>query len=333
MSTQTQQIKAVLQPDPASTKLTLTTLPYPTPSASEYIVKVKAAALTKDELGWELADPHLYTSPRDRVPSIEGAGVVVSAPRGAPCEVGTDVFYTIHAGATGTLREFATVDINAAAPKPATLDWASAAATPLSALTAWQGVFVHGPLDAAALTASGPERAAAKEKNAALSVLVTGAGGGVGSWAVKLAHAAGATVVGVARESKAADVRRFGAADVIDYAGVDAYAADETKLVDLVLDTIGGDGMKTLWSAVKDSGLFLAVGPDPPENKPEGKRAEGKWYLFESSAEQLAHVARIIDSEGLGPLVDEVFPLDRFNEAFEKVASGRTKGKVVVTVE
>lgn len=328
-------VKAILQPTAASTRLVLASLPYPTPAEGDYVIKVQAVAPCKDERGWEQADPHFFTKPRDRVPCIEGSGTVVSAPSGSSTLApGSDVFFMLDAGVTGALRQYAEVAASGVSLKPSSLSFSQAAAVPLSAVTAWQGLFEHGPLDPTAVQdgdAAASDRA--RHANKAIRVLVAGAAGGVGSWAVKLAAAAGATVLGVTRPAKSELVRSFGAVEAVDYAGAEALSGHH-KGVDLVLDTVGGkDGMRQLWGAVKDDGLFLEVGDGNPDSvRPPGKKADSKWYLVHTDADQLQAISRLIDTDGLRPLVDEVYPFEQFEAAFEKVDGGTTRGKVVITL-
>jgi NADPH:quinone reductase-like Zn-dependent oxidoreductase len=331
-----ERIKAIIQPEFRVPALELTTLPYPVPKDNEYVLAVRAVAPCKDELGWEAADPHLFTEPRDRVPCIEGSGVVVTPPSvpGDHLPAGTEVFFALDAGVTGALRAFATAPSSGVARRPRALDFPSAAAVPLSALTAWQGIFEHGKLDPAAVTArTQAARAAAREANAKRRVLVAGAAGGVGAWAVRLASAAGATVIGVVRPARADAVRALGATTVLDYEG--AAALPERERADIVFDTIGGAGIAQLWGAVKGTGRFLEVGAGhPEESRPQGHTATAQWFLVHTDRAQLEAISALIDAdEKPRPQIDEVFPFDKFADAFKKADSGKTSGKVVITVD
>lgn len=330
-------MKAVYQPDPKSTHLILTTTPLPKLSdPQDYLIKVKAVAPCLNELTWEINFPQLYPPDRERVPCTECAGVIVDGPADGPFKPGDEVFYRNDAWNTGTLREYAVARAPQMALKPKTLNWTDAAATPLSALTAWQGLFEHGTLDKAAIHGD----TAAREKNAKARVLITGGGGGVGSWAVQFASAAGAgAIVAVAGPSKASDVRGFGATEFIDYTqqSIDKWAAEDpaAREVDLILDCVGGATTGSCWTAIKNGGTFLSVVGQPDASKPEGETkavAKGEWFLVQCRGSDLAEIAQLVDAGECKPLVDSVFPLEKFAEAFDRVEGGKSKGKVVITV-
>ncbi|TXT13766.1 hypothetical protein VHUM_01133 [Vanrija humicola] len=328
-TTDNNTIKAVLQPDPAANKLELTRLAAPEydPNGSSALIRVHAASPCKGELGWEVNFPSLFPEGRPlRVPGTEGAGTVEAAPAGSGLSAGDDVFFRIHATIPGALRELTLVPVSMVAKKPAGLSWTDAAATPLSSLTAYQGVFTQAPDSAVA--------AKAKAHNATQSVLITGAAGGVGSWAVKLAAAAGVgRIVGVSSASKAATVKGYGATEVAAYndGGVEKWVAAAAP-VDLILDAAGSD-LDKLWPALKDNGTFLSVCVDPNATKPADKKvAKATWFLVEPSGKDLTEIARLMDLHAWTPLVDSVVPFEEVQAAYDKTDGGRTNGKVVVTV-
>lgn len=328
-------VKAVIQPDPASSDLELTTLPFPEmENDDDHLVKVEGTSPCLGELTWEAAFPSLFEGKkRDRVPGTEGSGVIIKAPAGSEFKDGDQVFWRTDAWITGAAREYTIVPGKFLARKPGSLSLIQAAATPLSSLTAWQGLFEHGNLDPEAIEGD----KTAREKNAALRVLITGASGSVGSYAVRFASAAGVgTIVAVCSGAKAAEVRKYGATDVIDYRAttVEAWAGEDAgRKVDLILDCVGGNGLAGLWSALKDGGTFLSVSGNPADSKPAGKTVKAaKWYLVNPRGSDLARIARLIERGGFTPLIDSVVPLDQFAQAWKKVDSGKAQGKVVVTL-
>lgn len=330
MSTGNSTIQAVFQPDPTSRHLELKALPRPSPKVEQHVIAVRATAACRDELGWEEADPDVFKdSKRERVPGVEGSGVVEEAPASSPFKRGDQVFWATDAWETGAARSLTLVEGAQLAHKPESLDWVNAAATPLSALSAWQGLFEHGSLDDKAITA---HDGAAKKANAQ-RVLITGAGGGVGSWAVKLAHAAGAHVIALCSPGKAEAVKKFGAAEIIDYTStsVDKWAQSNER-VDLVFDCAGGKVLPTLWGAVKDGGSFVAITGEPAESQPPSAKPKvAKWFLV-NTRRNLPDIAKLVDEAKLTPLVDSVLPFDQFAEVWRKADEGKTTGKVVLTV-
>ncbi|KAF4981475.1 hypothetical protein FZEAL_2718 [Fusarium zealandicum] len=330
-------IKAVHQPDPSSSNLILTTTPFPILTLPDtYLVRVHAASPCLNELSWETNYPHLFDPNHERVPCTECAGVVVASLDGEKFKPGDEVFFRGDGRPTGHLREYTIVKGATMAMKPKALSWTDAAATPLSALTAWQGLFEHGTLNKTAIEGD----VTARRQNAKVRVLITGAGGGVGSWAVQLAAAAGAgSIIGVCGRSKMEEVRKFGATEIVDYRAqpVDAWAGQDPaeREVDLVLDCIGGDTTAMCWRAIKEGGTFLSIAGQPEAAKPKDETksvAKGVWFLVQPRGSDLTEISELVNAGKVRPLVDSVYPFDKFKEAFERVQGGQTKGKVVIQV-
>lgn len=215
------------------------------------------------------------------------------------------------------------------------MTWAEAAATPLSALTAWQGLFEHGTLDKNGLY--GDEAALAKNK--AMRVLITGVGGGVGTWAAQLAREAGAgSVIAVCSGSKASLATSFGATEVVDYKLTPVptwISGDPSRACDLILDCVGGPAMGGLWSALKSGGIFLSVAGQPETVRPEGvetKAAKAEWFLVKPVGSDLEEIAGLVKEGRVRALVDGVYEFEDFEAAFERVERGRPSGKVVIKV-
>lgn len=330
-------MRTVLQLDKASSKLTMKQVPLPVPShPSDVLVKVAATAPCLGELWWARDFPTSVPADKEPVPGQDLAGTVVSVPDGSAFKPGDEVFARIDASRPGAAREFALARESELALRPRSLDWVHTAATPVSALTAWQCVFVQGTLEAAGVF--GDE--GARKRNGQKRVLITAAGGSVGGWAVQFAAAAGArTIVAVNNGAKASFVKGLGATEVVDYTkvDVDAWAADDPagREVDLVVDCIGGPTMKNLWAALKDGGSFVSISMPPDMVKPEGypkTPARSVFFIVEPLGSQLTDIARLIDAGGFKPLVDSVVGFERFQEAFDKVEGRKTSGKVIIKV-
>lgn len=328
-------MKAVYQPDPKSTKLVLNNTPLPAPHHPEdCLIRVYTASPCLGELHWEENFPHLFNNDRERIPCTEAAGVIVTVPEGTTqFQPGDEVLFRLEPSMTGNLREYTIGRLSQLAHKPKNVSWVVAGATSLSSLTAWQGVFDRGVLDPKGIF--GDEDA--RKQNAKLSVLITGASGVVGSWAVQLAALAGAgEVVAYAGGSSAEHVRSLGATEVLDYKAInlrDWFKSHE--LVDAILDCVGGSTLESCWYAVKDGGVLLSVAGNPGGCKPEGmektlKAAE--WFLVEPKGSQLELIARLLGEGRCSTQVDSEVELEDFQAAFDKVEERKARGKVVIKV-
>jgi NADPH:quinone reductase-like Zn-dependent oxidoreductase len=294
-------MRAVRSRTPEGPKgLTLERIDVPDPAPDEALIRVHAAAITRDELDW----------PADRLPatpSYELSGVVTAvAPDVDRVRVGDAVFALTPFDRDGVAAEFAAVPERVLAPKPHAVDHVKAAAVPMPSLTAWQGLFVHGRLE------SGQR------------VIVRGASGGVGHLAVQLAARRAAYVIGTTSSSAAADmVRSMGANQVIDGAAIFERGIDP---VDLVFDTVGGDMLARSSQLLRQGGRLVTIADEPPES------VDATYFVVEPDGEQLAEVGDLVDEGALHPTIDSVFPLQEFRAAFERSMASGKRGKVVLRV-
>lgn len=332
-------MKVVHQVDPLTDELVLDESPLPATTESHgYLVRVYAISPCLGELTWEARFPALFEAGRERVPGTECSGVIVSGPDSpsAAFHAGDEVFFRAQPTSTGCLREYTVVPESWIALKPKSLNWVEAAATPLSSLTAYQGLFEHGGLDRAALLGD----AKAREANSKKRVLITGAGGGVGSWAVQFAAAAGVgAVVAVCGTSNVDAVKKTGATEVVNYnkQTISEWAAEDpaARECDLALDCVGKATLEGCWAAVKEGGILLSIVAGPDSLKPEGLTktlAKSTWFLVQPVGADLQVVAKLVEEGKCAPKIDSVYEFEDFDKAFKKVEAGRTKGKVVVKV-
>ncbi|KAL6816352.1 NAD(P)-binding protein [Trichoderma camerunense] len=330
-------IRAIYQIDPKLTTLELRKTPLPKPAGpDDHLIKIKATAPCLGELGWEVNYPSLFPPNRERVPGTEAAGIVATSPESSPFKPGDEVYFRLHARFPGCLREYTIVHTEELALKPKSLDWIEATATPLSTLTAWQGVFTQGTLNKHGIRGDADARA----YNSKLRVLITGAGGSVGTWAVQFAAAAGAgSVVAQCSGANIEAAKKAGATEIIDYKkqSIDEWAKeDPSREVDLILDCLGGQTLASCWSAVKENGVLLSVVGGPDELKPESvtkKLAKSTWFLMDCKGEDLKEIADFIDARGLKPQIDSVVEFEEFQAAYDKVEQKKAKGKVVIKVD
>ena len=294
-------MRAVRSRTPEGPKgLTLERIDVPELAPREALIRVHAAAITRDELNW----------PADRLPatpSYELSGVVTEvAPDVERVRVGDAVFALTPFDRDGVAAEFAAVPAAVLAPKPHAVDHVQAAAVPMASLSAWQGLFVHGRLE------SGQR------------VIVHGAAGGVGHLAVQLAVQRAAYVIGTTSSSAGADmVRSMGANEVIESAAILERGIDP---VDLVFDAVGGDILARSSELLRQGGRLVTIADEPPEG------VDAIYFVVEPDGEQLAKVGDLVDEGALHPAIDSVFPLEEFRAAFERTMASGKRGKVVLRV-
>ena len=269
--------------------------------AGEALVRVHAAAITRDELEW----------PVDRLPAIpsyELSGLVADvAPDVEGLTAGEAVYGLSPFDRDGAAAEFVAVPAGVLAAKPQTLGHVESAALPLAGLSAWQGLFDHG-----CLAAGG-------------RVLILGATGGVGHLAVQLARHSGASVVGTASPARSEWVRALGAHEVVDPA---TPFEDTLDPVDLVLDTVGGGLLARSPAVVRSGGRIVSVAEQPAEGP-----VPGVYFVVVPNREQLAELAALVDGGELRPEIDSVFPLAEAPAAFERSMARDKRGKVVLRID
>ncbi|KAK4227825.1 Reticulon-4-interacting protein 1, mitochondrial [Podospora fimiseda] len=329
-------MRTLLQTSRESTALISTTSPLPTPThPDDVLVQVHATCPCAGELLWARDFPNAIPASKVLIPCQDLAGTVVSAPSGSGFAEEDRVYCRIDAGRPGAAREYALARATELAKIPEGLGWIEAAATPLSALTAWQALFVHGTLNSKAVI--GDEDT--KKENGRQRVLVTGAAGGVGSWLVQLAALAGAgAVVAVCGTNKVEAVRELGATEVINYqeTTVEEWVAVDPagREVDLVVDVVGGKTLGGCWVGVKEGGTLISVNTPPDMVKPAGseKKAKSSFFIVEPLGNNLAEIGDLIAAGKLRPTVDSVWEFDEFEKAFERLESGHAKGKIVIKV-
>ncbi len=269
----------------------------PCPRPGEALVRVHAAAITRDELQW----------PVDRLPAIpsyELAGVVEEAGAGVTAVApGDEVFALTPFDTDGVAAEYTAVPAELLAPRPRSFSRAESAAIPLPALTAWQGLFDHGGL-------------AAGER-----VLIHGAAGAVGGLAVQFARTRGACVIGTAAAAELGLVRGLGAQEAVDPA---TGFEDAVAPVDFVFDTVGGERLRRSAAVLRPGGRLISVAEEPPDG--------GEYFIVEPNRDQLRSIASLADAGELRPPSVEIFPLASAREAFARSLERGRRGKVVLAV-
>ncbi|WP_327287377.1 NADP-dependent oxidoreductase [Streptomyces sp. NBC_01198] len=288
--------------------LTLTELPHPHAAENDVIVRVHAAGFTRGELSW----PATWTDRggRDRTPSVPGhelSGVVAELGYGTTgLTVGQRVFGFADWARDGSLAEYTAVEARNLAPLPADVDHSVAAALPISGLTAWQGLFDHGRLQAGQ------------------TVLIHGAAGSVGSIAVQLAHGAGARVIAAGRSADRDTALGLGADVFLD---LQADRPEDAGKVDVVFDVVGGEILDRSAALVRAGGTLVTIAA-PPAVKPEDGRAV--FFVVEPDRARLADLVQRVRDGRLTPIVGEVRPLAEAPAAF--APGRRIPGRTIIRV-
>ena len=283
--------------------------PDPQPAIGDALVQVRAASFTPTELTWPLRTDRAGHERSAPIPAHEGSGVVVALGYGsAGISVGDEVYGLIDGYRDGWAAEYVAIEVRSLAPKPTTVDFIEAASIPQAALTSWQALFDHGHLERGQ------------------TVVIHGAGGGVGLIGVQLARWAGAHVIGTGRAGARQRVLELGADDFVDVER-DGW---ETAIgqVDLVYDAIGGDVLAHSPAVVKSGGALVSV-----MNPPQTDRTDIRIVHFvrDPSGAQLREITRLVDQGTLRPQVGAVYPLADAREAFMAKSTQHIPGKVVLT--
>src|SRR5690349_21776090 len=303
-------MKAIVVTDQAAgtAGMTLVERPEPPAAINDVIVEVHASGFVPTEMSW----PSTWTDRcgRDRTPSIPGhelAGVVTALGYGTTgVSVGQRVFGLADWHRDGTLAEYVAIESRNLAPLPGDVDFTVGASLPISGLTAWQGLFDHGRLQAGQ------------------SVLVHGAAGAVGTMVTQLAREAGAYVIGTGRAGDRQKALDFGAHEFID---LDNDSLEDVGRVDLVFDVIGGDIQKRSAGLIRAGGTLVSV-VGPTEARPADGLAVD--FVVEAGRAQLSEVGQRVRDGRLRTNIGTVSTLDEAVAALNPTE--RRKGKTIIRV-
>jgi NADPH:quinone reductase-like Zn-dependent oxidoreductase len=303
-------VKAVVVTDQAAGTAGMTLMERPDPKAAinDVVVEVHASGFVPTELTW----PSTWTDrlDRDRTPSIPGhelAGVVTALGYGtAGLAVGQRVFGLTDWTRDGTLAEYAAIEARNLAPLPGDVDFTVGASLPISGLTAWQGLFQHGRLQAGQ------------------SVLAHGAAGAVGSMVIQLAREFGAYVIGTGRAADRQKALDFGAQEFVD---LDNDALEEVGEVHLVFDVIGGDIASRSAGLIRAGGTLVTV-VGPTKARPADGLAVD--FVVESDRAQLSEIVQRVRDGRLRTNIGKVATLEDAVVAFNPTE--RVNGKTIISV-
>ncbi|KAL7929258.1 NAD(P)-binding protein [Trichoderma chlorosporum] len=294
------------------------TLPRPSPTGNQVLIKVHAAGITADEVIW----PELYASP-NRVPGHDISGTIeaLGPQYDGPLALGQEVYAMIDADAPqGGQAEYAIALPDEIAAKSSSISHAEAAALPIPVLTVWEAIFKRAKLDHGS------------------KILVTGASGAVGVMFVQVAKKLlNAEVIGLASPSNHGMLAELGASQVVDYNNLSWH--EEIHDVDAVFDTVGGETLSNSWNTVKKTGIIVTVAdpapkwafgrgqPDELQHHPEVRYLH---FILSPDGNTLSKVASLIDDGTLKPISIVGFEVEEALEAWKFAAQRGRKGKAVI---
>ena len=309
-------------------RLRLAEIDKPVIAAGEVMVRVRAAGVDRGTCHLMRGEPYLmrilgfgFRGPKNRVPGLDVAGTVAAAGPGVTrFQAGDEVFGI----SRGSFAEYAAAREDKLVRKPASLSFEQAAVVAVSGLAAIKGLRAG--------------RIAAGQK-----VLIIGASGGVGTYAVQLARAFGATVTGVCSTAKSDLVRSIGADQVIDYTREDF--ADGRQHYDLILDIGGNSRLSRLRRALTPKGTLVIAGDEGGKWTGVGRQFRAlalspvvpqRLTMFISSTNKrqadLEALRQQIEAGHLTPIVGKTYPLPEVPEAIRHLEGGRAQGKIAITV-
>lgn len=287
-------------------KLNVVELPRPTIGPNEVLVRMKAAGVNPAD--WKIREGYMKAwAPLPWVAGLDGAGVVEEVGNEVKnLRAGDEVFGPI----VNSYAEFAKVQASELTKKPAKITFDQAATVPVGALTAWKMI----------------EDAGVK---AGQTVLVQGAAGGVGLFAVQFAKQRGAKVIGTASKENLSFIKGVGVDTAVDYH--EGRLEEKVHGVDAVLDTVGGEAVDDLWPVLKKGGVLVTIAAQLSEAKAKehGVRAVQSGR---AAAENLKAIADLIAQGKVRVEVRTTFPLADARKAHEASQTGHGRGRIVLHI-
>jgi NADPH:quinone reductase-like Zn-dependent oxidoreductase len=295
--------------------LTLEDIPIPSIAPNEVLIKVYASGV--NPVDWKIREGLRKTAFPATLPRILGwdvSGVIEAiGTEVAEFKKGDQVYSRPDITRNGTYAEYIAVRASEVAFKPKTIDHMTAAAVPLAALTAWQALFDYGKLEAGQ------------------KVVIIGASGGVGPFAVQLAKWKKAHVIGICSSKNIDFVTSLKADQLIDYTTTNYQ--DIVKEVDLVFDAAGSEAKLHGWKVLKAGGNFVSITGKPEENDPAAKGKHAFGFVVQPNKDQLTQLAKLIDEGIVRPVVSTVLPLSEARKAQDLLQLGQNvRGKIVLKV-
>ncbi|MGO6696052.1 NADP-dependent oxidoreductase [Rhizobium johnstonii] len=289
-------------------------VPKPVPDPGEVLIKVKAAGVGPWD-GWIRAGKSALPQPLPLTLGSDLSGDVVSIGAGvAGLAVGDPVYGVTNPRFIGAYAQYAVASAEMVARKPATISYADAASIPVIAVTAWQGLF-----DQAQLVAG-------------QKVLIHGAAGNVGAYAVQLARRAGIEIIATAARKDFPYLRELGTDILVDYHS--ERFEDVARDVDAVLDLVGGETQRRSFQVLRRGGKLVSAVSPPEQDLASQHGVEAAFFLVSVGTEQLTKIAELIDNGALKTRVGTILPLEEAYEAHLMLDGVRRApgGKIVLSV-
>lgn len=311
-------MKAIILNEPGNTdQLIFTELATPVIDHDEVLVKVKCISINPVDVKTRTGKG-AYGKIKDENPVIIGwdiSGTVISSNSGH-FKAGDEVFGMVNFPGHGkAYAEFVATPAAHLALKPASISHAEAAAATLAALTAWQALVDH------AVIKKGDR------------VLIHAASGGVGHFAVQIAKHLGAYVIGTSSAQNKDFVLSTGADEHIDYK--EQRFEDEVSDIDFVLDTIGGDNIDRSLKVIRKGGTIISIPSGLSESVTEKANAQGVngyFIMVKSNGKEMQQIAHLLETGEIKPHVSKTYSFDQMREAHLQIESGRTVGKIIVSL-
>jgi NADPH:quinone reductase-like Zn-dependent oxidoreductase len=282
--------------------------PRPVAEAGELLVRIHASAVNPAD--WKFRNGLFgMDAPLPLTLGFDFSGVIEALGEGVTRWKTGDEVYGYGLGA---YAEYIAVKESLVAAKPKTVDHLHAAALASASLVAWKALF-----EVAALSPG-------------QTVLIHGASGGVGGFAVQLAHAKGVHVIGTASKRNQSYLKELGADEAIDYESV--RFEDAVRDVDVVFDTQGGETQARSWKTLKRGGILVSIAQPPAQAEAEKHGVRAAFAVNEMKVESLNEITKLVDSGQLKVVVDTVLPLSEARCAQELIQSGHTRGKIALKV-
>ena len=294
----------------------------PTPKSNDVLVKIHAASVNPADWHFIRGTPFVMRmasglmKPKNPIPGADIAGRVEAVGENAKrFKPGDEVYADLASRGFGAFAEYVSVHENALALKPANLSFDEAAAVPLAGVTALQGVRDHGRIE------SGQR------------VLINGASGGVGTFAVQIAKSFVTDVTGVSSAGNHKLVRSLGADHVIDYTREGFTHTGERY--DLIVDAVGNHSVRELKRSLNRGGRCVVIGFSSP-GKIIGVMLRGgkkvRSMLAKENRADLAFLRELIEAGTVKPVIDRRYPLAELPDAIRYLEEGHARGKIVITM-